>query len=212
MAVLLAPGEGRYSQPASPAQHVEYPKHMVHPGYQPGTIGQEVKSPHGFSYYIGGTAIRFPPVLVMNADQEEMHAAQGYVSIGKSDPAAFARAAAAAVPVDPDHVPEPYPKWVAGRVVNSAAEEAVALGQPAPEPPVEVVPEKPAPELENARLRAELAEMRALLESATAPPVVEPADPAESGPRTIDDLLAADPATLTHGEKVRLGRHRAKAE
>lgn len=129
---LLMPGQGIVKEPLPVSDHTEYPKHMIHPGYQPASVGTEVRSPHGFTYFIGGTAIRFPPVLVMDADQEARHAADGYVSIGKSDPAAFARAVAASAPPVTDYKPDEYPKWVNGRVVNSAEEEAELLGLPMP--------------------------------------------------------------------------------
>lgn len=127
---LKRPGAGIIRDDDPSDQHSEYPKHMVHPGYQPGKVGTEVKSPHGFSYFVGGESIRFPPVLVMDADQEEYHASQGYVSAGKSDPAAFARAIQAATPQAETHVPDEYPKWIAAlnRSVDSAEEEAEALG------------------------------------------------------------------------------------
>jgi hypothetical protein len=133
---LSPPGNGIVRDTDPTDRHSEYPKHMAHPGFQPGKVGTEVKSPHGFSYHVGGEAIRFPPVLVMDADQEEYHASQGYVSVGKSDPAAFARAVQAASPQAEEHVPDEYPKWIASlnRSVGSAEEEAEALGMP---PPVE---------------------------------------------------------------------------
>lgn len=127
---LKRPGAGIIRDGEPSDQHSEYPKHMVHPGYQPGKVGTEVKSPHGFSYFVGGESIRFAPVLVMDADQEEYHASQGYVSAGKSDPAAFARAIQAASPQAETHVPDEYPKWIPAlnRAVDSAEEEAEALG------------------------------------------------------------------------------------
>lgn len=127
---MQRPGQGIVNPAGPTAVHSEYPKHMAHPGYQPGSVGDEVKSPHGFSYHVGGTSIRFPPVLVHDEDQEEYHKSQGYVSIGKSDPAAFARAVASAAPTAEIHEPDPYPKWIAAlnRSVGSAEEEAEALG------------------------------------------------------------------------------------
>lgn len=134
---MQRPGQGIVRPNGATTQHSEYPKHMAHPGFQPGKVGSEVKSPHGFSYHVGGEAIRFPPVLVQNEDQEEYHKSQGYVSIGKSDPAAFARAVQAAAPQAEHHEPDQYPKWIAalGRAVASAEEEAELLGLPPPAPP-----------------------------------------------------------------------------
>ncbi len=137
---MQRPGAGIVRPNGAATTHSEYPKHMVHSGYQPGKVGTEIKSPHGFSYHVGGEAIRFPPVLVTDEDQEAYHASQGYVTIGKSDPAAFARAVQAAAPSAEVHIPDAYPKWIAalGRSVDSAEEEAVALGltnDGAPAPP-----------------------------------------------------------------------------
>ncbi len=133
---MQRPGQGIVHPDGPKTQHSEYPKHMAHPGYRPGKAGDEVKSPHGFSYHVGGEPIRFPPVLVMDEDQEAYHASQGYVCIGKSDPTAFARAVAAAAPQTEIHEPVLYPKWLAeiGRAVDSAEEEAEALGLIAPSP------------------------------------------------------------------------------
>lgn len=105
----------------------EYPKCMAHPGFHPGDIGTEVRTPSGYSHYVGGTPARFAPVLVHSPDDEEYYAAKGYVSQGKSDPAAFARAAAAAAPAGASYVPVEYPKWAGGVLVNNADEEAEAL-------------------------------------------------------------------------------------
>jgi hypothetical protein len=132
---LSQPGAGINRHPGPATAHSEYPKHMVHPGYQPGIAAKEVAVPDPVTgkawrkAYVGGTSIRLPPVLAMDEDQEAYHASQGYVTIGKSDPAAFARAIATAAPSTETHVPDQYPKWIAelGRSVNSEAEEAEAL-------------------------------------------------------------------------------------
>ena len=138
---MQRPGEGIVRPNGAGPQHSEYPKHMVHPAFQPGKPDREVKvidpetgQPTWKLAYVGGTSIRFPPVLVMDANQEEYHASQGYVSIGKSDPAAFAKAVRAAAPTAEVHKPEQYPKWLASlnRSVNSAEEEAELLGMPLP--------------------------------------------------------------------------------
>lgn len=263
---LLAPGQGIYRQAPTPGEHQKYPMHMAHPGFKPGTVGAEVVSPHGFKYNLPGTAIRFPPVLVMNADQEERHAADGYVPVGRSDPAAFARAATTVVPVTLDYKPVEYPKWAGGVLVNTPEEEQAALAKRAaqagqkpidvatgpsaavvsPAPPIGpdggwfvVVdaaidpPAKTAAQIRIEELEAELATTKTALarvvelearftalleqmpEKVEEPPVeaspesTEPAMDNVAGPRTIDDLLAADPTTLSHGEKVKVGRHKA---
>ena len=142
---MQRPGQGIVRDGGPATQHSEYPKHMVHPGFQPGTGDQEVKiadpqtgKPWRIAY-VGGKSIRFPPVLAMDADQEAFHESQGYKSIGRSDPAAFAAAVRAAVPQAEVHEPEQYPKWIAGlnRSVNSAEQEAeayIAAGLAPPHP------------------------------------------------------------------------------
>lgn len=161
---MQKPGEGIVPPEQAATQHQEYPKHMVHDGYQPGQLGEVIKfgdqDRPAFTYRAPGTAIRFPPVLVLNEQQEEYHKAQGYRSIGKSDPAAFARAVATAAPQVLDYKPVEYPKMVAGKTVNNAAEEAAALGLPPPAPPVVELAEK-SDDLEIAELELKLAEARA---------------------------------------------------
>jgi len=148
---MLVPGQGIVRDRGPTKEYSEFPKHMTHPGFQPGTGDKEHKvmdengNPTGRVYYSGGRSIRFPPVLVHTEAQEEYHASQGYVTIGKSDAAAFARAVATAVPVPEEHKPIEYPKWSHGKMVNNADEEAEhlrdlgidALGRPlaSSEPP-----------------------------------------------------------------------------
>ena len=121
---MQVPGQGLIPQGRPTIDYKEYPKMMTHPQYQPGKPGPEVKSPHGFSYHVGGTPIRFPPVLVKTPDDEEYHKSMGYESQGKCDAAAFARAVGAGQ--IPDHVaykPLEYPKWVHGKLIHSREEE-----------------------------------------------------------------------------------------
>lgn len=68
---------------------------------------------------------RFPPVQVESPDQEEEYAAKGYKPNGNPDPKAF-EALKTAPPAT--YVHEEYPKWVGGKIVNSAEEEAKLLG------------------------------------------------------------------------------------
>ena len=80
---MQRPGQGIVRDGGPATQHSEYPKHMVHPGFQPGTGDQEVKVPDPQTgkpwriAYVGGKSIRFPPVLAMDADQEAFHESQG---------------------------------------------------------------------------------------------------------------------------------------
>lgn len=142
---MQRPGEGIVREVAPTTTHAEFPKHMVHPGFQAGAAGEEIKllrangQPSGSVICTPGKSVRYPPVLVFDADQEELHVSLGYSPIGRSDPAAFARAVAESAPVSETHVPVEYPKWINGRTVHSAEEEAEALGhaEPAGEPAVE---------------------------------------------------------------------------
>lgn len=137
MAVLLEPGKGQYREPPPTAEHSRYPLHMDHPGFQPGVPDREIKvmdpqtgRPTGQLIYTGSKPIRYAPVLVHDADQEAGHAAQGYRPVGKSDPAAFAKAVASAAPPVLNYQPDEYPKWVNGQVANNLEEEAALLGEP----------------------------------------------------------------------------------
>lgn len=200
---LLAPGRNpaTMTAEANAADFSDYPKHMHHPGFQPGVADTEYKilkadgSPSGMVTYSGGKPIRYPPVLVHTPDQEEQHAAMGYVSVGKSDPAAFARAVAGTMPVTSDYKPVEYPKWIDGPngkvLVQDVEQERLILSLDVLDDPQEAValavslgvfpnvrePEPSAAEIENAALKEQLAEMRAMLEQLTAPKVDVPVEP-----------------------------------
>lgn len=182
--VMEPPGQGIVTPPAAIREHQEYPKHMRHPGYAPATIGEEVKSPHGFTYYRGGTAQRYPPVLVSSERDEQYHLAQGYETVGACTPEAFAKVVQLDTPTIEHHVAIEYPKWVQGKLVKSAEEEARVTGQPVqasseaatavPVVNTEINTLEPAPapaeskEEKRARLLRELAELE---EPAVAEPV-----------------------------------------
>jgi hypothetical protein len=122
---MIRPHEGVIRETPPDPKHNEYPKHMNHPGYRPASLGEEVVHPSGkFKYWVGGTSVAWPPVLAMNADQEDYHESQGYVVQGKSSPEAFARAVRAEPVSNQDHIE--YPKYVGGVLVNDAAQEARA--------------------------------------------------------------------------------------
>lgn len=129
MAVLLAPGQNVVVPPPPPQNFVEYPKMMTHPGFAPGVADKEIKvldengNPTGRVAYRGGRSVRYPPVLVMTADQEAQHASEGYCNSVSCDPAAFARAVASAAPAVLDYKPIQYPKWCHGKQVLDANEE-----------------------------------------------------------------------------------------
>ena len=125
---MTVPGQGIVRDRGPIAEHNEFPKHMAHPGFRPGKADQEIKvidgngRPTGQLIYAGSEAIRFPPVLVHDAMQQEYHESQGYAVIGKSDPASFARLVADAQPVPETYKPLEYPKYVFGKIVQSAEE------------------------------------------------------------------------------------------
>lgn len=107
-------------------QHQEYPKFMSHPAFEPGRVGDLVTSPDGFTYHVGGTPIRFPPVMVNGEDDEAYYAAKGYVSQSQSDPGAFMRAHSVA-PATANYQPAEYPKWVGEVLVNNEEQELAIL-------------------------------------------------------------------------------------
>lgn len=160
MALMNQPGMGIVREPIPMTAHVEFPKHMRHPGFQPGTPDEEVKLPGGKLAYAGGKSIRFPDVLVHGREQEEYHESLGYRSIGQSDPAAFARAVQAASPQAEVHQPVQYPKWVNGKIAHSIEDEAEILGTPIPETPAPVVV-KTADQLRIETLEAQIATLMA---------------------------------------------------
>lgn len=197
----------------------EYPKMMTHPGYHPGSIGEEVKSPAGYTHYVGGTSVRFAPVLVHGADDEEYHAAQGYVSQGKSDAAAFARLAAVAVPKSQTYDPVEYPKWAGGVLVNNRDEEIAALAgrreQLGIEPQLAAQPETnpylPPPDLSAHhrldQIEAQMADMRQmmgeLIRLQTPPPkAVKPAPVAPPATSVSRQQKAADTRKRTAAIKA----------
>ena len=162
----------------------EYPKHMTHPSYYPGDMGAQKTGAGGHVYWEGGKPARLTPVLVHNADDEACYEAKGYVSQGKSDPDAFARAHAVAAELS-NYVPIEYPKWIDGVLVNNATEEARHLAGPQAEPePIAVDPTSRVAELER-----QLAEMKAILDAKSE--TEEPARRHPGRPRKIHDVSEA---------------------
>lgn len=125
-------------------QHQEYPKFMSHPAFEPGRVGDLVTSPAGFTYHVGGTPIRFPPVMVNGEDDEAYYAAKGYVSQAQSDSGAFMRAHSVA-PTTANYQPAEYPKWVGEVLVNNEEEELALMerAQVVSNPEPESEPEAP---------------------------------------------------------------------
>ena len=147
-------------------EYQEYPKVMIHPGFQPATLGTSDDVRRGIRGH-NGTPVKLPPVTVENEQQEQYHASQGYAVSGVPNPAAYF-AAKQAPEAEPVGFQE-YPKWSRGRIVNNLAEENEALAEPvAPahaDMPVSrlvdiAVQEFPA----DAKLRARIAELEAQVE------------------------------------------------
>lgn len=131
---LLMPGQGitRAEEPVK--EQKRYPLIMTHPGFQRGLPDKEIRIVDeatgkwtGLLRYEGGRPARFAPVLVHDFDQEEGHKSQGYVPAQTATPADFAKFVQSPIPTEP-HVAIQYPKWVLGRVVHNAEEEAEVLG------------------------------------------------------------------------------------
>lgn len=108
-------------------EYQEFPKVMIHPGFQPATLGTSDDARRGIPGH-KGSPVKLPPVTVENAAQEEYHASQGYIVSGVPNPAAYFAAKQAPDAAAPDF--QEYPKWVRGRIVNSLAEENEALAEP----------------------------------------------------------------------------------
>ena len=166
-------------RPAPPNPNPEYQRYpltMVHPGFVAGTVGTEISDKSGFKHFVGGRGAQFAPVIVKNEDQEESHAAMGYVPAGKTDPVAWVAAHSQAIDVN-TYTPVEYPKRVGDVDVHDrdeemrvrakmAADEArkaeearlAALNPPAPEAEPVAVPPRVVEEVEV--LKAGMSEMR----------------------------------------------------
>ena len=102
-------------------QFQHFPMMMVHPNFQPATLGTSEDARKGTPATFG-TAMKFPPVTVQNEQQREYHEAQGYVPGGKSNPAAFVQAHAAPDPMR-HHGHQEFPKFVGEILVKNEDEE-----------------------------------------------------------------------------------------
>jgi len=142
-------------------EYEDYPLMMTHPSWRPSQV--TITEASGSKVTAFGTPDAFPPVTVNNADQEEQHAAMGYVRRGKADPSAWAHLTASAPPVD--YVPERFPMWVNGVLCENEDDEAEALK-------VSNVAAHPAePEVSEVEmLKRQLAAMQARLDAQPAAP------------------------------------------
>lgn len=132
-----------------------YPLTMVHPGYTPPKMVKDGIDTRTVS------PERLAPVTVVNEDDQAYYEAQGYKPAGKIDPSAWVRAQAN--PPPPDYEPAEYPKWVNGRLVQDAAQEAIAVSVfvEAEKPTVRTVDEAELLRAKIAALEAELAQQSA---------------------------------------------------
>ena len=111
-----------------------YPVTMAHPAYKaarslpiPGTEKLNAQGdPIPGSGDYQGTAERLPPVTVCSDQEREFYEAQGYKFAGDCDPSAYAAAHSSAPP--DSYVPQEYPKYVGGVLVNDEDEELSLLG------------------------------------------------------------------------------------
>ena len=103
-------------------EYQEYPRWMSHPSFQPAGISDDptLRQP-----------IRFAPVMVEDANQQEEYEAKGYVPSGVPNPKAFEPTVATGKPVA--YVFQEYPKWVNDVLVNSPEEERAAMPALVPE-------------------------------------------------------------------------------
>lgn len=113
----------------------EYPKEMHHPGFAPAVLSDD-NAAGRFGEAPPGQPVRYPPVMVSNADQEAYHASRGYV-LGKTPPTPQPRPALGyqerknirtnTYEIPPEGETFEYPKWVGDRIAHSAEEEQAIL-------------------------------------------------------------------------------------
>lgn len=207
------------------SEHQRYPLVMEHPNYWPGSIGTERTGAGGMKWYEGGLPARFPPVTVRNQDQEEEHAAKGYLPAGKSDPTAYSRAIAR---TDGVYEPVEFPKfitWNGQEILVETAEEERALLEDGIQPitlrsqiPPPPVVEKTAEQLEIEALKARVDQLMEMLQTRAAPaiealaaqPVDEGHRPASPSQARAHQLFAAG-EPMTRGQKAWATRQANKA-
>ena len=109
----------------------EYPKQMRHPNFTPAVLSDD-NAAGRFRDAPPGRPAQFPPVTVSNADQEEYHAAKGYIpSNGKAHPTPPAPSRhkerenirMRSTPEQETSETYEYPKWVGDKIAHSAEEE-----------------------------------------------------------------------------------------
>lgn len=91
---------------------------MNHPAHRPGrkTADAVQAAPGQKGQPEQWEPMRYPPVTVMNLDQEEQYAASGYLAAGTPDPAAFSTAKAS--PFVAGRTVSEYPKMVNGVLIQ----------------------------------------------------------------------------------------------
>lgn len=131
---MQRPGEGIVPPSQPTKEHERYPMRMTHQGFAPAVTGERIAvgdpDRPAFVYNKPGTPMRYPHVLVHSEQDEEHHLALGYKSAGKCSPQEFTRLAQSNAPPIEFHVSVEYPKWVLGKLVKTAEEEAALTGVP----------------------------------------------------------------------------------
>lgn len=130
---MQRPGEGIVPPSQPTKEHERYPMRMTHQGFAPAVTGERIAvgdpDRPAFVYNKPGTPMRYPHVLVHSEQDEEHHLALGYKSAGKCSPQEFTRLAQSNAPPIEFHVSVEYPKWVLGKLVKTAEEEAALTGK-----------------------------------------------------------------------------------
>ena len=104
------------------AEYQEYPITMIHPSYKKPEIVNHGDGRNGlFGSTYSGKGEMLAPTTALDAEQEEYWKAQGYERAGKVDPSAWVQAHTDGPP--DTYVPQEYPKFVYGVLVNSREEE-----------------------------------------------------------------------------------------
>lgn len=121
MSLMITKVEPPKEPDAPPPVYQEYPKMMVHPHARKAAPNM-VADASGRMVSTGEPiqpGDRFPPVTVMNEQQEAWHRSQGYEQGGAGSAAAFANAHAGPVASYSFHE---YPKWVGHLLFNTKEE------------------------------------------------------------------------------------------
>lgn len=221
--------------PAAIAEGTEYPLMMVHPEHVDAVPDEKV--PHSVDggpvtfVTVPGKPERYPHRTVATAAEELAWRAKGYDRPGVCDPAAVE--ASIAMPYDPNRGDQEWPKYVQTGVDPAGKPIMTLMQDPAIKPEVKAYPMwittgkdpntgdvigKAVDSLdEHIALCRKLGMPDPGGERPAPPPVPVPSvnfdietTPISSEPTEI--ACSDAPAPLSHGDKIRLGRERKKAE